>query len=92
MSPEDLDAANSPSLSNGCKSNGATFSDCEQTDENLISSPTVSGSIESDDRKVFGWCGFQPKCLQNLLSAKWALFWMCWAGALQGKKRNKNYY
>lgn len=84
MSLEEFEATNSPSLSNGCKSNGATFSDCDQTDENLISSPTVSDSIKSDQRK-FGWFGYQPKCLQGLLSAKWALFWMCWAGALQGK-------
>ncbi|XP_031617011.1 solute carrier organic anion transporter family member 4A1 isoform X2 [Contarinia nasturtii] len=83
MSSGDLEGANSPSLSNGDKSNGGTFSDCDQTDENLISSPTVSDSIKSD-RKTFGWFGYQPKCLQHLLSAKWALFWMCWAGALQG--------
>lgn len=84
MSSEDLEGTNSPSLSHGNKSNGATFSDCDQTDENLISSPTVSDSIKSV-RKTFGWCGYQPKCFQNLLSAKWALFWLCWAGAVQGK-------
>lgn len=85
MSSEDLEGTNSPSLSHGNKSNGANFSDCDQTDENLISSPTVSDSMKNE-RKTFGWCGYQPKCLQNLLSAKWALFWMCWAGALQGKR------
>lgn len=87
MSLEDAEGVDSPSLSHGCKSNGVGFSDSEQTDENLISSSTVSDSIKSD-RKAFGWCGYQPKCLQNLLSAKWALFWMCWAGALQGKYEN----
>lgn len=79
----DLEVENqSPALSNGCKSNGAEFSDCDQVDENLISSPTVSDSIKSSGK--YGWCGYQPKCLQNLLSAKWALFWMCWAGSIQG--------
>lgn len=75
----------SPALSNGCKSNGVGFSECDQVDVNLISSPTISESIKPDKRH-FGWFGYQPKCLQNLLSAKWALFWMCWAGALQGKR------
>lgn len=86
MVSNDLEVANqSPSFSNGgCKSNGVGFSDCDQTDENLLSSPTISASIKSE-QKYFGWCGYRPKCMQNLLSAKWALFWMCWAGALQGK-------
>lgn len=89
MSLENLEVANkSPSLSNGVsKSNGVCFSDGEQTDETLLSSPTVSGSSTANERKNFGWFGYQPKCFQNLLSAKWALFWMCWAGALQGKPK-----
>lgn len=90
MTSEDLEMANeSPSLSNGgCKSNDVCFSDGEQTDETLLNSPTDSGST-NNERKFFGWFGYQPKCLQNLLSAKWALFWMCWAGALQGKQKRK---
>lgn len=31
-----------------------------------------------------GWFSFQPKFLQRFMSAKWALFWLCWAGAVQG--------
>lgn len=94
MSLNDLEEANkSPSLSNGdgSKSNGVCFSDGgEQTEETLLSSPTVSGSSNTtDERKFFGWFACRPKCLQNLLSAKWALFWMCWAGALQGKPIEK---
>lgn len=86
MSLDDLEEskANTPSLSDEQKSNGITFSESDQTDENLISCTTVSDSIKSDQRQL-GWFGFQPKCLQSLLSAKWVLFWMCWAGALQGK-------
>lgn len=83
MASEDLEGVVNPSLSNGDKSNGAAYSDCDQTDENLLGSPTVSDLIKSN-RKAFGWCGYRPKCLQHLLSAKWGLFWMCWAGALQG--------
>ncbi|XP_041448356.1 solute carrier organic anion transporter family member 4A1 isoform X2 [Drosophila obscura] len=32
----------------------------------------------------FGWCSFQPQWLQRFCTAKWALFWLCWGGALQG--------
>lgn len=75
----------SPSQSDKHKSNGATISENDPSDENLISCTSPSESIRSD-RHYFGWCNYRPKCLQNLLSAKWALFWMCWAGALQGEK------
>lgn len=87
MSSDNLDVVNkSPSQSNGdCKSNGGVcFSDGEHPDETLLHSPTDSGA-SSIERHFFGWLGYRPKCLQHLLSAKWALFWMCWAGALQGK-------
>lgn len=96
MSLDDSEITNkSQSLPNGddgSKSNGACFSDGgEQTEETLLSSPTVSGSSNTtDERKFFGWFGYRPKCLQNLLSAKWALFWMCWAGAVQGKSKQQN--
>lgn len=32
----------------------------------------------------YGWWSIRPKFLQCFLSAKWALFWLCWAGAMQG--------
>ncbi|XP_012274694.1 solute carrier organic anion transporter family member 4A1 [Orussus abietinus] len=31
-----------------------------------------------------GWLWFRPFCLQKFRTAKWALFWLCWAGAMQG--------
>uniref|UniRef100_A0A1B0CUF1 Uncharacterized protein n=1 Tax=Lutzomyia longipalpis TaxID=7200 RepID=A0A1B0CUF1_LUTLO len=34
--------------------------------------------------KSCGWFTFRPKCIQTFLSPKWALFWLCWAGAVQG--------
>lgn len=36
-------------------------------------------------RLLFGWLRVRPKGLQGLLSPKWALFFLCWAGAVQGK-------
>ncbi|XP_030377151.1 solute carrier organic anion transporter family member 4A1 [Scaptodrosophila lebanonensis] len=32
----------------------------------------------------FGWQGFRPQWLQRFATAKWALFWLCICGALQG--------
>ncbi|KAJ0182819.1 hypothetical protein K1T71_002188 [Dendrolimus kikuchii] len=31
-----------------------------------------------------GWGMFRPHWLQRFRTAKWALFWLCWAGAIQG--------
>ncbi|XP_067214968.1 solute carrier organic anion transporter family member 4A1 isoform X2 [Linepithema humile] len=31
-----------------------------------------------------GWFWFRPIYLQRFRTAKWALFWLCWAGAMQG--------
>lgn len=86
MQPLDFDSpkTNSLSLSEQRQSNDL-HSESDHTDENLISCTSASASITSDQRS-FGWWRFQPKCMQGLLSAKWALFWMCWAGALQGTK------
>lgn len=98
MSLGDLEVANkTQTASNGddgsqiSKSNGAYFSDGgEQTEETLLSSPTVSGSSNTTDEwKFFGWFGYRPKCLQSLLSAKWALFWISLCGALQGKAKQQ---
>lgn len=33
----------------------------------------------------FGWSKFRPKSLQRFCTTKWALFWLCWGGALQGE-------
>lgn len=60
-----------------------------QTTNGTVKSSISNGNgIMDDDQKpqrLFGWFGFQPKIFQTFLSAKWALFWLCWAGALQGK-------
>ncbi|XP_011505517.1 PREDICTED: solute carrier organic anion transporter family member 4A1 [Ceratosolen solmsi marchali] len=36
------------------------------------------------DRLKCGWFWFRPSYLQKYRTAKWALFWLCWAGAMQG--------
>lgn len=86
---------NSPCPSDERKSNGAVTTASDQTDNNLIEKSIGSRTSSSDsgcesDLFRFGWSKWQPKCMQSLLSAKWALFWMCWAGALQGNA-TRNY-
>lgn len=77
---------NSPCPSDERKSNGVVSPKSDRTDNNLIekSIGSTSSDIIDADQYRFGWFKFQPKCLQSLLSAKWSLFWLCWAGALQG--------
>jgi hypothetical protein len=36
------------------------------------------------DSLTCGWFWFRPVYLQRFRTAKWALFWLCWAGAMQG--------
>lgn len=79
----------------GAKSRGETLSaigDAEQinaTTTNGVKNTTIAnchgGVTDEYPQRLFGWFGCRPKFLQTFLSAKWALFWLCWAGALQGK-------
>ncbi|XP_042902250.1 solute carrier organic anion transporter family member 4A1 [Parasteatoda tepidariorum] len=43
----------------------------------------LSDSFTGTD-KLCGWANFRPLCLQNCRTPRWFLFWICWAGALQG--------
>jgi hypothetical protein len=43
-------------------------------------------AVEEDSEARCGWCFFRPLFLQRFRTAKWVLFWLCWAGAVQGKK------
>ncbi|XP_078038216.1 organic anion transporting polypeptide 26F isoform X6 [Augochlora pura] len=36
------------------------------------------------DNLKCGWFWFRPRYLQRFRTAKWALFWLCWTGAIQG--------
>ncbi|XP_069678542.1 solute carrier organic anion transporter family member 4A1 isoform X2 [Periplaneta americana] len=42
------------------------------------------GSEDADSEARCGWCFFRPRFLQRYRTAKWVLFWLCWAGAVQG--------
>ncbi|XP_061388194.1 solute carrier organic anion transporter family member 4A1 [Musca vetustissima] len=47
-------------------------------DQRSASTDTFMGS------QSYGWYRYKPKCLQRFCTAKWALFWLCWGGAMQG--------
>ncbi|XP_017095879.3 solute carrier organic anion transporter family member 4A1 isoform X1 [Drosophila bipectinata] len=51
-----------------------------------VGSAVSGASQDMDDlaEQRFGWCGWHPQWLQRFCTAKWALFWLCWGGALQG--------
>ncbi|XP_011349076.1 solute carrier organic anion transporter family member 4A1 isoform X1 [Ooceraea biroi] len=40
--------------------------------------------LKETDNLTCGWFWFRPVYLQRFRTAKWALFWLCWAGAMQG--------
>ncbi|XP_058810314.1 solute carrier organic anion transporter family member 4A1 isoform X2 [Phymastichus coffea] len=50
------------------------------------SKPDMPRDAESiaEERLKCGLLWFRPSYLQKFRSAKWALFWLCWAGAMQG--------
>lgn len=62
--------------------------DCQSMNESHQKNKIINDFNENVDnsQKQYncGWYSFRPKFLQRLMSAKWALFWLCWAGAVQG--------
>lgn len=45
----------------------------------------ATAALEEQQQQRYGWHRFQPQWLQRFCTAKWALFWLCWGGALQGE-------
>ncbi|GLG98078.1 uncharacterized protein GBIM_04709 [Gryllus bimaculatus] len=41
------------------------------------------GAGDTDGDARCGWCLFRPGLLQRFRTAKWVLFWLCWAGTMQ---------
>ncbi|XP_061708271.1 solute carrier organic anion transporter family member 4A1 [Cydia pomonella] len=48
------------------------------------SEPELDRQTESGPELRCGWGALRPCWLQRFRTAKWALFWLCWAGAVQG--------
>ncbi|XP_016905153.1 solute carrier organic anion transporter family member 4A1 isoform X2 [Apis cerana] len=46
--------------------------------------PEAGKETERTVEPKCGWFWFRPKYLQRFRTAKWALFWLCWTGAMQG--------
>lgn len=54
-------------------------------DHKRIGGDTEDCDSPGDARNLkCGWGVFRPRWLQRFRTAKWALFWLCWAGAIQG--------
>lgn len=49
-----------------------------------IKSEILKETDRTMDNLKCGWYWFRPIYLQKFRTAKWALFWLCWAGAMQG--------
>ncbi|KAJ9593379.1 hypothetical protein L9F63_015083, partial [Diploptera punctata] len=45
--------------------------------------PSDKKDEDEDWEARCGWCFFRPRILQRFRTAKWVLFWLCWAGAVQ---------
>ncbi|XP_055850683.1 solute carrier organic anion transporter family member 4A1 [Episyrphus balteatus] len=76
---------NRSNFNNNNKCIVASSLDSEKDASGGISATTITTNSEHKfSDKVFGWGKFQPKFLQRFCTAKWALFWLCWGGAMQG--------
>ncbi|GFS36930.1 solute carrier organic anion transporter family member 4A1 [Trichonephila inaurata madagascariensis] len=80
--PSTLSISSSKSyLIPGCDDSPCT--DPSKTNGSVNSVSELSDSFADTD-KLCGWGQFRPFCLQNFRTPQWVLFWLCWAGALQG--------
>ncbi|KAH8282581.1 hypothetical protein KR054_008553 [Drosophila jambulina] len=74
----------------GAVAGAAAPTKCANVNNNNSARSSRTGSAASTetdqdmDSPRFGWCGWSPQWLQRFCTAKWALFWLCWGGALQG--------
>ncbi|KAK3926220.1 Solute carrier organic anion transporter family member 4A1 [Frankliniella fusca] len=59
-----------------------------QAPHHAMSQEKKSAADEEEARQArslrCGWGCLQPDCLQRFRTAKWVLFWLCWAGGIQG--------
>lgn len=86
LDPATLARAQSDS---GISSQSSTTSDPDAVGIGVVSVATsradlVCGEDGDDESGECGWLCFRPKVLQKTRTAKWVLFWLCWAAAAQG--------
>ncbi|XP_030241130.1 solute carrier organic anion transporter family member 4A1 [Drosophila navojoa] len=73
-----------PKLGNG-NGNGSVSGSGMNNNNSARSSRSSTGTDSTClEEQRFGWLRFRPQWLQRFCTAKWALFWLCWGGALQG--------
>lgn len=60
-----------------------TDSSSDSTNSRVLTSSNLDIANQDYDVKC-GLFGFQPHWIQRFRTPEWVLFWLCWAGALQG--------
>ncbi|GLG98076.1 Solute carrier organic anion transporter family member [Gryllus bimaculatus] len=66
------------------KSGGDSAATSPDTGEPPPPGAASKGAGDTDGDARCGWCLFRPGLLQRFRTAKWVLFWLCWAGTMQG--------
>ncbi|KAK7869819.1 hypothetical protein R5R35_008040 [Gryllus longicercus] len=66
------------------KSGGDSAATSPDTGEPPPPGAASKGAGDADGDARCGWCLFRPGLLQRFRTAKWVLFWLCWAGTMQG--------
>lgn len=46
--------------------------------------PSEENKTSEEENELCGWRSFQPQICQVFRKPGWMLFWLCWAGAIQG--------
>lgn len=64
---------------------GEDDADIEGGSESPGKGPVGKSSEEEPTVHHCGWFGVRPRWIQRFMTPKWALFWLCWAGAVQGE-------
>ncbi|EDV98916.1 GH13583 [Drosophila grimshawi] len=80
-----LETGSAPKCPNGNMNNNNSARSSRVGSATVTSTdPDTDREQEEEQAQRFGWHRCQPQWLQRFCTAKWALFWLCWGGALQG--------
>ncbi|XP_053695450.1 solute carrier organic anion transporter family member 4A1 [Sabethes cyaneus] len=77
-----------PSESGSSNENNTALANKElfiATVEDGINTEKGAGAVQDQECVYYcGWFNVRPRWIQRFMTPKWALFWLCWAGAVQG--------
>ncbi|XP_062547204.1 solute carrier organic anion transporter family member 4A1 isoform X2 [Armigeres subalbatus] len=64
----------------GLMTNNLDFS----VEDGVANGRSAGEVVQQAESHHCGWFGIRPRWIQRFMTPKWALFWLCWAGAVQG--------